>query len=548
MGKLKEKENMFDDAIKELDNIYGIENSKWEILNYIKYLKIGKENHFANYNIIIHNNSGYPFETKVKLIDFLFKMLKINNIIKTDYEFVTINQLKKFEKRDAELNDSNNTKNKIEHMHEDEKIELKSDLIIIDSEKISRNLDNYRDEIIEMMEEFNDKIYIIIDKSYCLGEVNASFNKYFDWFFKIDKISEENKKDYVINLLQENQISVVDECNYLNELIEEPFFIVKSKINHILLNCKINKIEEITDDIAEKYLKDTENLSTNTKDKTKNTKRSLDKDLNLDTLIGIEDIKFQINKIVNYVKICKKRNKSLPMLHMCFTGNPGTGKTTVARIIGKIFKEENILSKGAFVEVHGRDLVGKYVGWTAKEVKDCVRRAKGGILFIDEAYSLNSDRRGSFEDEAIATLIKEMEDNRGDLCVILAGYKDEMNDLIKRNPGFESRIQFYINFPNYNEEELYEIFKNLAKNEGYKISNHVKEILLEDFKSKRTNETFSNGRYVRNIYEKTKIEQANRVSIMNKEDINLIKKCDVAGILENKELLENSKFKIGFAV
>ncbi len=124
----------------------------------------------------------------------------------------------------------------------------------------------------------------------------------------------------------------------------------------------------------------------------------------------------------------------MPTLHMCFTGNPGTGKTTVARIIGQIFKEEKILSKGEFVEVHGRDLVGKYVGWTAKEVQKCVERAKGGILFIDEAYSLNSDRKGSFEDEAIATsdrkgsfedeaiatLIKEMEDKRDDLCVILS--------------------------------------------------------------------------------------------------------------------------------
>lgn len=175
-----------------------------------------------------------------------------------------------------------------------------------------------------------------------------------------------------------------------------------------------------------------------------------------------------------------------------------------------------------------------------------MKRAKGGVLFIDEAYSLISDRRGSFEDEAIATLIKEMEDNRDDLCVILAGYQNEMNELIKLNPGFESRIQFYLDFPNYNEEELYQIFKNLAKKEGYKISSQIKEILKEDFKENNTNETFSNGRYVRNLYEKVKIEQANRVSLNEDEDINLIKKCDVENVLERVKPVEVQKIRIGF--
>ena len=169
-----------------------------------------------------------------------------------------------------------------------------------------------------------------------------------------------------------------------------------------------------------------------------------------------------------------------------------------------------------------------------KEVKDQIRKAKGGILFIDEAYSLNSDTKGSFEDEAIATLIKEMEDKRDDICVILAGYQKEMQDLIKRNPGFESRIQFYLDFPNYNENELYEIFKKLAKKEGYKISRNIKPILQEDFKEKSKKNNFSNGRYVRNIYEKIKIEQANRILKENDENINLIKKSDIEKILETE--------------
>ena len=141
-----------------------------------------------------------------------------------------------------------------------------------------------------------------------------------------------------------------------------------------------------------------------------------------------------MQKILNYVKLNKKREE-MPMLHMCFKGNPGTGKTSIARVIGKLFDQEGILNgKGDFIEIHGRDLVGKYVGWTSKTVKDTVRRALGGVLFIDEAYSLVADRRGSFEDEAISTLIKEMEDHRDEICIILAGYTEEMENLIKLNP------------------------------------------------------------------------------------------------------------------
>jgi SpoVK/Ycf46/Vps4 family AAA+-type ATPase len=527
------------EIIRELDNIYGIEESKWGILNYIKYLEISKENHFANYNVIIHNSSDYPSETKIKLINFLHDMLKKNNIIGTDYECVTTKQIRKFEKND----ESNNKEEK----KKKEDINLKTDLIIIDSEKIGRNMSNYREEIVTMMEEFKDKIYIIIDNSFCVGEVNAAFNKYFDWFFEIDKISENNKKDYVKNLLNENNIEVNEKCNYIDNLIEEPFFKVKTKMNNIMLQCKLNDITEITNEVAEKYLADKKDTLNNKNNKNDKNKKSNEQDLTFDSLVGINNIKEEIHKIVNYVKICKKRKSNMPMLHMCFTGNPGTGKTTVARIIGQIFKEEKILSNGNFVEVHGRDLIGKYVGWTAKEVQNYIRKAKGGILFIDEAYSLNSDRRGSFEDEAIATLIKEMEDNRDDLCVILAGYQEEMKDLIKRNPGFESRIQFYLDFPNYNEEELYEIFKNLVKKEGYKISSQIKELLQENFHENNSNETFSNGRYVRNLYEKVKIEQANRVALNEDEDVNLIKKCDIENVIEKTKTVEVPKIKIGFA-
>lgn len=183
----------------------------------------------------------------------------------------------------------------------------------------------------------------------------------------------------------------------------------------------------------------------------------------LNSMIGISQVKNQIEQIVNFIKVNKQKD-TLPSLHMCFLGNPGTGKTTVARIIGRIFAEMKILSdKEIFVEAQRTDLIGEYVGSTAPKTKRKVEKANGGVLFIDEAYSLCPKDYGfDYGKECIATLMKEMEDKRESLCVILAGYTKETKEMLEVNPGFESRIQFYIEFPDYTEEELYEIFKKMV--------------------------------------------------------------------------------------
>ena len=208
---------------------------------------------------------------------------------------------------------------------------------------------------------------------------------------------------------------------------------------------------------------------------------------------------------------------------------------------------EERLGNGEFVEIHGRDLVDLYVGWTAQKVKDTVAKAIGGVLFIDEAYSLVSDHRGGYEDEAIATLIKEMEDHREEICIILAGYTDEMRKLIKLNPGFESRIQFTIEFPDYSKEELLEIFLQLCKNEKYKISPEGKEKLLTIFEKAKKDQDFGNGRYVRNIFEKIKFEQADRIAKTNSKQIDNIIVEDIYNAINSirKPGKENHR-KIGF--
>ena len=175
-----------------------------------------------------------------------------------------------------------------------------------------------------------------------------------------------------------------------------------------------------------------------------------------------------------------------------------------------------------------------------------VEKAIGGVLFIDEAYSLVADRRGGFEDEAIATLIKEMEDHRNEICIILAGYTEEMKNLIDLNPGFESRIQFTINFPDYNEEELLEIFEGLCKKEKYKLSDNCKNTLINNFKIVKNVNNFGNGRYVRNLFEKVKFEQADRIVQTNSKAINSIINKDVESAIKSISFKEKQTRKIGF--
>ena len=192
---------------------------------------------------------------------------------------------------------------------------------------------------------------------------------------------------------------------------------------------------------------------------------------------------------------------------MVFTGNPGTAKTTVARLFADILRDNKILPEGALIEAGRSDLVGEYVGQTAPKVKSLFRRAKGNVLFIDEAYSLVDGRRGLYGDEAINTLVQEMENNREDTIVILAGYPDKMQQFLDTNPGLTSRIAFHINFDDYTEEELYEILMSMASKSGVRLSDEVHEKVIEIFGHACKYKDFGNGRFVRNIYEQALMNQ-----------------------------------------
>jgi len=236
----------------------------------------------------------------------------------------------------------------------------------------------------------------------------------------------------------------------------------------------------------------------------------------LERMIGLSEAKKVITDALNYFKIQKLYGSrgivsERPAMHMVFTGNPGTAKTTAARLFARIMKENNLLSVGEVVEVGRADLVGRYVGWTAKIVKEKFRAAKGSVLFIDEAYSLVDDRNGLYGDEAINTIVQEMENQREDMVVIFAGYPDKMEEFLDKNPGLRSRIAFHVPFPNYSPFELYSILELMCEKQKVRIGEGAKEKVYRIFEQAAKQQDFGNGRFVRNLLESAKLRQASRL-------------------------------------
>lgn len=237
-----------------------------------------------------------------------------------------------------------------------------------------------------------------------------------------------------------------------------------------------------------------------------------DDSLTLDTfneLVGLEEVAAKVREVINQIRFARQNNMTkIPAMHMSFEGNPGTGKTTVARIIGNVLKQYGVLRIGNFYEHKARDLCGQYVGHTAPLTTNICRQAYGSVLFIDEAYALAYDRNGKdYGQEAIDTLIAEMENHADDFMVIFAGYTDDMQRLLDMNPGLRSRIPYTIHFSNYSGEQLHEIFMRQLKSSGFKCSDdfdeHVKDYFMRIPQNVLEDKNFGNARFVRNVFERT---------------------------------------------
>lgn len=261
----------------------------------------------------------------------------------------------------------------------------------------------------------------------------------------------------------------------------------------------------------------------------------------LNELIGLQSMKKEVGSLINFIRVQNKRKENgmilSPLsLHLVFSGNPGTGKTTVARLLSKIYCKLGVISKGHLKEVDRSDLVGAYVGQTAPKVQAVIEEALGGILFIDEAYSLVVDKGGNdYGKEAIEILLKAMEDHRDDLVVIVAGYPDLMEQFLASNPGLRSRFNRFIKFEDYKPREMADIFVSMCQKQGYTcgvgVIEHVYQFFLERYNSRDRN--FANARDVRNFFELALSNQANRLATDNdltREELETLEIADVADI------------------
>ena len=266
----------------------------------------------------------------------------------------------------------------------------------------------------------------------------------------------------------------------------------------------------------------------------------------LDSMIGLDGVKQQVHSIINELKIdALRKSKGLKVSntskHLVFKGNPGTGKTTIARLLSKIYKQLGILEKGQLVEVDRSEIVAGYVGQTALKTKEKIDEAMGGILFIDEAYTL-AKGENDFGQEAIDTLLKAMEDHRDEFIVIVAGYDEPMESFLQSNPGLKSRFNEYIHFDDYSEEELFLIFGLLCEQNDFRMDLEAQDTLksyLNDLCTHKP-DNFANGREMRNLFDKSKKAHSNRLASLNEisdEDLITLKKDDLLRAIEEMKLV-----------
>ncbi len=433
-----------------------------------------------------------------------------------------------------------------------------------------QEMENHRDEVIVIMAGYNEKMenflklneglksriphwvdfpdydadelteifkYMAKQRNFILDDGAVEEAKYI--FKKAGCITDFGNGRYVRNILDQ---ALVNQSSRLMAKKKDASLISKSELFTI-------KKEDITslDELQNK------------EDETDSRKRKEgDAIKELDEMIGLKSVKDIIHKAVASAKLNKrcmdkgiKREKTT--MHMVFTGNPGTAKTTVARLFAEIMKDEKILDLGKFVEAGRADIIGTYVGETAPKVKAKFKEAQGGVLFIDEAYSLLDERKGSYGDEAISTIVQEMENQRDKVVVIFAGYPEPMKEFIDRNPGMKSRIAFTVDFEDYSKEDLLGITDLMLSKKKYTLTKGAKKKIEEIFDKIIDKNDFGNGRFVRKMIEKAELNQAVRLSPVPDEELTektaFTLVADDIPSFEELEMKNNDKEKVplGFA-
>jgi stage V sporulation protein K len=360
---------------------------------------------------------------------------------------------------------------------------------------------------------------------------NNTFKSHFNKIIQENILFDLNKsKTYLLNYLKTNKNPLFKEVNeafetYLKIVCE--FDIQKNNLNETLgIDFKIHNAMVVENDTLEKVLEE------------------------LNELVGLANVKKDVEELVNLLKVQQKRTtqglKNVEItLHTVFLGPPGTGKTTVARLLGRIFKHLTYLSKGQMIETDREGMVAGYVGQTATKVDALVNDAKGGVLFIDEAYALSQNIGNDYGAEAVNTMLKRMEDFRDDLAVVVAGYDEPMQMFIDSNPGLRSRFNRYFRFEHFTPEELFSIFENFGIKSDFILTPEASEKLKDTFELlyEKRDDSFGNARVIRNIFEKCVQKQANRVVKIKKVSKKALKTITEEDIPEPIETVEQVYYK-----
>ncbi|MBP3463944.1 MAG: AAA family ATPase [Clostridia bacterium] len=512
---IKLRNDKMAEIFEKIDNLYISEQSKNTMKKIIEYMrkyneKIEKE--FISFNMCIYSNSK---EISEKIIEILSESVKYFNYLQEkENKIVSFYEIDTVEKID-EIYNQNNI------------VCLKNFEGFIGNDK------NFKDKVLYKFEENLEKeqsITILLAKNE--DEIKNGLEQKYDWIkekyfnFEIISTSPDIQDIYqeILSKLEESEeipekvsFKLLDYIAATYPKTNLQYTDYKNKLYEQIIFSKNGKITE--KDIPE-YEKD----------------KSIEETFaELNDLVGLENVKQTLKDLVSLIELKNKAKDELKIknvnLHMVFLGNPGTGKTTVARIVAQILYNLKYIQKNKLIEVSSKDLVAEYVGQTGPKTMAVIEKAMGGVLFIDEAYTLASGNGNgnSFNEEAIATLIQAMENYRDNLVVIFAGYTKEMQAFLDANSGIVSRIGYTLQFEDYTSEELITIFESMIKKSGFEIEETAKQEALKVIEEYKDSKNFGNARFVRNLYEKTIIKHAsNTRNKKSKKILKTIKKEDIS--------------------
>ena len=483
INKNNDYEEEYSELINKIDLLYIDDSSRNLLKNIIEYMRKYSEKIETNYipfQLIIESN------IKEDITDILLKAVKkynyIENLKYKELSFYKYDKNYEFQDNFLVLKDINGIS--LEDIKETQRFFLNFENYL--------KIDNKKIVIIEGTRDSINSFFLgheTIKNIYFDFQINSISPSITDIYNNVlEKVKDENLQEKILTYIEKTYKTGSDYKTYIQELV-----------NYINFNKNLPLVKE---------------------------NKSLDeifKDLN--ELIGLNDVKKVLYELVDVLKLKEKTKGTLDIkemnLHMVFLGNPGTGKTTIARLISNILYDLGIIKENKLVEVGVKDLVAEYVGQTAPKTNMVIEKSLNGVLFIDEAYALATSNNNSYNAEAIATLIQGMENYRDKLVVIFAGYTKEMQDFLNSNSGIVSRIGYTLNFPDYTTDELTEIFLGMVNKGGFIIEDDAVTYLKEIIEQNRHIKNFGNARFVRNLYEKTIVKHATRVK--NKKKISILK-------------------------